>query len=578
MIKHVTAIFIVALFSISISAQTVYPADGDTAFNHSSGIQTIVLDSSKVTSLTNLGMLWGFIKYYHADVAAGKYNMDAELFRVLPKVLAAKTRGEANEVMEQWVDQFGKPELCPTCRKIEKNEKVKLMPDYGHLFDTAQFPNSLVNKLTYIKGNRDTTTNHYYIVNDFGQLAFRHERDYDKSLYPDAGMRLLTLFRYWNIVQYFYPNRHLIGSDWGNVLTDLMPELCNAKNSSQYYYSCKKLIASIHDSHAQLGGKMFSEMASGYKMIPVKMNFVEDKMIVARYYDTLNIPNLLHIGDIVTKVNNIPVDTLIARETPYISASNYTDIRKFCATWGGPLFTTLDSSISLTISRDSKQHDISIKTMPFQKNIVLESPFVSDTGYKIIEGNIGYLYPGKLKFADLANVQRQFADTRAMIIDMRCHPSVYMTHDYGLWLKKGRSNFARLTCARIDIPGLIEYRFSPEIGNNDTTATYKGKMVIIVNSSTFSSGEYQAIAFASIRGAIVIGDTTSGADGDVCFFNLPGGITTGFSGLGVLYPDGTETQRVGVKIDKYVRPTIDGIRAGKDEQLEAAIKIINEGQ
>ncbi|WP_206367765.1 hypothetical protein [Sphingobacterium chungjuense] len=46
------------------------------------------------------------------------------------------------------------------------------------------------------------------------------------------------------------------------------------------------------------------------------------------------------------------------------------------------------------------------------------------------------------------------------------------------------------------------------------------------------------------------------------------------SGIGVYYPDGTETQRVGVAPDIEVKPTIDGIKAGRDELLEKAIELI----
>ncbi len=43
------------------------------------------------------------------------------------------------------------------------------------------------------------------------------------------------------------------------------------------------------------------------------------------------------------------------------------------------------------------------------------------------------------------------------------------------------------------------------------------------------------------------------------------------SGIGVLYPDGKPTQRIGILPDLEVRPTIAGIRAGRDEVLEAGI-------
>jgi C-terminal processing protease CtpA/Prc len=45
--------------------------------------------------------------------------------------------------------------------------------------------------------------------------------------------------------------------------------------------------------------------------------------------------------------------------------------------------------------------------------------------------------------------------------------------------------------------------------------------------------------------------------------------------LGVYYPDGTETQRKGVKIDVVIHPSIKGIKEARDELLEKAIEMIN---
>ena len=49
---------------------------------------------------------------------------------------------------------------------------------------------------------------------------------------------------------------------------------------------------------------------------------------------------------------------------------------------------------------------------------------------------------------------------------------------------------------------------------------------------------------------------------------------TSMSGNGIFYPDGSNSQRKGVKIDVTVNPTIEGLRAGKDELLEKALEII----
>jgi C-terminal processing protease CtpA/Prc len=103
---------------------------------------------------------------------------------------------------------------------------------------------------------------------------------------------------------------------------------------------------------------------------------------------------------------------------------------------------------------------------------------------------------------------------------------------------------------------------------------YAGKVVILVDEITQSSAEYHAMAFRAAPGAIVIGSTTAGADGNVSTVSLPGGLSSYISGIGVFYPDNRPTQRVGIIPDLVVTPTIAGIQAGRDELLEAAIRQI----
>jgi hypothetical protein len=70
---------------------------------------------------------------------------------------------------------------------------------------------------------------------------------------------------------------------------------------------------------------------------------------------------------------------------------------------------------------------------------------------------------------------------------------------------------------------------------------------------------------------IVIGSTTAGADGNLSGIPLPSRLQSMISGIGVFHPDHKPTQRIGVVLDIVVRPTLAGIRAGRDEVLEAVI-------
>jgi C-terminal processing protease CtpA/Prc len=103
---------------------------------------------------------------------------------------------------------------------------------------------------------------------------------------------------------------------------------------------------------------------------------------------------------------------------------------------------------------------------------------------------------------------------------------------------------------------------------------YAGKVVILVDETSQSQAEYTAMALRAMPGAVVVGSTTAGADGNVSSIPLPGGLNTMISGLGVFYPDHRPTQRVGIVPDVVVRPTIEGIAAGRDEVLERAVRVI----
>lgn len=82
------------------------------------------------------------------------------------------------------------------------------------------------------------------------------------------------------------------------------------------------------------------------------------------------------------------------------------------------------------------------------------------------------------------------------------------------------------------------------------------------------------MALRAASNAIIVGSTTAGADGNLSVIPLPGGYRTTISGIGVFYFDKTPKQRVGIVPNLDVQPTIAGLRAGRDEVLEAAIREI----
>ena len=68
------------------------PRDRDTEFAHGSGIVLEDATALQRDSLYKLAKVWGYVKYRHPSVIGGQVNWDAELFRVMPRVLQAAMR------------------------------------------------------------------------------------------------------------------------------------------------------------------------------------------------------------------------------------------------------------------------------------------------------------------------------------------------------------------------------------------------------------------------------------------------------------------------------------------------------
>ena len=192
--------------------------------------------------------------------------------------------------------------------------------------------------------------------------------------------------------------------------------------------------------------------------------------------------------------------------------------------------------------------------------------------YKKLDNNIGYVTLQTIKEEDISRIKSEFIDTKGIIIDIRNYPSTFVPFSLGSFFVSSSTPFVKFTNGNVDNPG--EFTFTNSIEIPSQGKTYKGKLVVLVNELSQSQAEYTSMAFRAGDNTTIIGSTTAGADGNVSAIMLPGGLRTMISGIGVNYPNGEETQRIGIVPDIEVKPTIKGIREGKDELLEKAIEII----
>ncbi len=548
----------------------IYKAEQDHEFDSGSHIRIGDLPPHKIEDLAILGQVWGFLKYYHPAIATGDYNWDYELFRIMPKVHAAQNAEERNKVLSEWVKKFGPVKKGKN--KQPNTRDIKLYPDLAWISE-ASLGNTLSTMLTEIKEAK-RTEEHYYIGlhKPVNNPHFKHEKGYEYMAFPDDGFRLLTLFRYWNMMQYYNPNRHLVHDNWLQVLREFIPKFTRNVNTQEYTLTTLELIGKVQDTHAGMYGNSALNSFFGVNYSALMVDFVETKAVVTGFYDTeLGLKTGLQKGDVIESVNGKSVFEITMSRLAYTPASNVpTQMRNIAE----DLLRSNDTLLDIQYRRDGLLNTTKLLTYPESTVNTYYRYQRPDTCFKLLTPDIAYLYMGSFSNEYLEKLMPDILKTKGLIIDMRCYPSDFKVFTLTNYLLPESTPFVRFSSGSMLQPGmftLADY-YPAGFKNKDY---YKGLVIILVNEISVSSSEYHAMAFRAVPGAKVIGSTTAGADGNVSAIVLPGGINSWISGIGVYYPDGGETQQVGIVPDIEVKPTIEGIRQGRDEVLEKAIQVIN---
>jgi C-terminal processing protease CtpA/Prc len=202
----------------------------------------------------------------------------------------------------------------------------------------------------------------------------------------------------------------------------------------------------------------------------------------------------------------------------------------------------------------------------------------------LLPGNFGYIevygVPDSRTF-DSALVA--FKDTRGLILDFR-YPRLGWLTSTSYYLAS-RFVDTPFVSARVQLPMLTMYRGPGGRGwyeqlNSKAPFRERGAphyfqpIVAITNEFAQSTGETIPNFLRASGRATFVGSETEGTNGGAPDFSLPGGGYMVFTHERVLNPDGSEFQGVGIVPDVYVEPTVEGVRAGRDEVLERAIQVL----
>lgn len=469
-----------------------------------------------------------------------------------------------NTEVSKWIDKLGAFPIL--------EEKRNLVD--SNLFDWIKKSNlgdELREKLFAIIENSNIKSNYYVSVSK--RSDFKNENPYGELSAPDCGYRLLSLFRAWNIIEYFYPYKYLTDKKWDDVLSRYIDTYVNANDSIEYGKAVFMFSREICDGHTFVSGgnsRLINEsigMKNG-KILPIIVgNSPNNRCIVLDTMKGNN--NTFSPGDLLTHVDGVKLERLKKENRKYFSSSN-------------------ESSYNLRFNLLSILHDQNEVEVKFKRKNkkIINNVHTNDGAYSALDlspkiktslltNEIGYINVNDMSSNSCDSITNLFKNSKAIIFDLRTYPKDPMLL-FGIapFLNNQPFSFSRIKFTTDNFPGIFKDEEHIKIGANNENY-YKGKIIILVNSQTMSQSETYSLALAALPNSMTVGSQTAGANGDMVSFSVPGGYEITFSSVGIYDRNMGKLQRVGVRIDETVKPTIKGIREGRDEILERAIEIIN---
>lgn len=397
------------------------------------------------------------------------------------------------------------------------------------------------------------------------------DEKYADMLYPKREYRLLALFRMWNVIQLFYPYKHLLDRDWDGALLTFLPKFEKAKDAAEYALAVAEMSTLVQDGHTGVRGHPELEKR-GLAGIPAPFEVMEleGKPVVVGVRDAEAAPGLAP-GQIVETIDGRPLAQRMEELKPYVTASHPAHLR-YKLMWralSGP-----EGSQGTVGVRDASGQ---LKQVRFTRSIKSFQKPSKGVAWRLLPDNIGYVDLTRLQTSEVAGMFEKLKNTKALVFDMRGYPNgtAWAIVPY-LNTRKVRYGavFERNVLSAVsEEESNVRYKFFQELPRADVPL-YHGKTVMLIDERAISQSEHSGLFFEAANGTTFIGSPSAGANGDVTDLVLPGGISLVFTGHDVRHLDGRQLQRVGLRPQVFVRPTIAGLQSGQDEVLDKALEYL----
>ena len=379
--------------------------------------------------------------------------------------------------------------------------------------------------------------------------------------FGDLPVRLAAVASAWGTLSLFYPyfaDQHI---EWLGALAPALVEAAAAPDGAELRVALNHLLVSLHDGQARVAHPAVS--ATGY--LPIAFRRFGDRIVV-----TGGAPEYLAgitPGSELITLDGVPAvqayDRVAAQVSPSTAGlrAHLTAVRLSA----GPPGTFHRVRLR---TRDGREMErvFPLVSRELYDHVVRDARPAS--GSELVSG-IYYIDFDALPLDAWTQLLPTLARARALVFDFR-----------GYTLGAGFVALAHLTDREIDSP-MWQVPVLPNPGAPAYLGTrwslrpllprLTAPVVALLDGQTVSADETVLQFIHDHQLGLLVGEPSAGTNGNDSTFRVPGGYEIRFTAMRVANRDGTTIQGRGIAPHKVVHPTLEGVRAGRDEILEAAV-------
>jgi C-terminal processing protease CtpA/Prc len=376
----------------------------------------------------------------------------------------------------------------------------------------------------------------------------------------DRSTRLADIVLFAPIIAQSYPYYAALKDKWDGAVRQALQQAAIDGDDAAFQKTLELLVAVLNDDHGWV-----THFDALYRL-PLRLEWVEGKLAVVGVGADVG---PVAVGDVLMAIDGQSSDAAAHELGTTISAAT---LQWRETVEEEDLMQRPDNApVTLTLQRPDGATYVATLT-PRSGNrparVYLPPPL------RMMGDGVWYVDLSRLSAAQLQGALDQLATAKAIIFDLREYPTdAALAALYHLANHPLRSDY-------FDIPVFSEpdqkdARYNGHGGwvLDPVEPLLPGKFVFLTGPDAVSYAEsVLSVVYREKLGPIV-GATSAGTNGNVNAVWLPGGYHIEWTGMRVTHEDGSPEFGVGFAPDYPVSPSLAGIHAGRDEVLEAGIRV-----